>query len=181
MIALSWSAIQDAKCPFRFNALRIAKTYKEPQSEAAEIGALVAEILKEYRSACLQRNTMSDLEFLLNHQALKALPEGKAGRVVELLERFINTDLVNVPISPHLVRVESRLAFDSNPRPLPEKDGWFSSAVAFRMVADLAYIKDRTLWIVDDKTGMGETDPRQVTHYADLLQRLVDTGQAERL
>jgi hypothetical protein len=170
MIPLSWSALRDAQCPFRFDALRISKTYKEPQGEAAQINSHVAEILATYRQYCFDAVKPSDMGYLLKISQDKTADAGKTEKILELVERFINTPLLEIPLDASWVRIESKLAFDQHLNPLPEKDGWFSKDVAFRMVSDFAYIHDRTLMIIDDKTGRADTDKRQVDYYAHLLQ-----------
>jgi hypothetical protein len=177
MIALSWTGIKDSECPFRFHALKIARTYKEPQSVEMEIGSNVAEILQTYRMSCLRNAVNSDVELLLKLGAAKNPDPNKTSRIMELIERFLNTDLVNMPTGASWIRVESKYAFDAKLKPLPDKDGWFDKKAAFRMVSDFAYIQDGVLIIVDDKTGRGDTDKRQLDYYADLLQRIVPPNQ----
>lgn len=175
MIPLSWSALKDSECPFRFHALRIAKAYKEPQGAAAEIGSHVAEVLKTYREYCIKKGVPSDIEFLVRAAANKTPDPEKTEKIMGLIERFLNSNLVNIPLTTVWRKIEAKIAFDANLNPLPERDGWFAKNVAFRMVSDFAYIHDRTLWIIDDKTGRGDSDKRQVDYYADLLQRIAPT------
>jgi hypothetical protein len=172
MIALSHSRMKDMGCPFRFNALHVAKTHKEPRGEAAEIGSHVAEILATYRLYCLQKQISSDISWLANVAADKVPDPDKTAKILGHIDTFTNTNLINVPVNPAWSRTEAKLAFDKNLKPLPEDDGWFDKRAAFRMVADFAYIQDNTLWIVDDKTGQGDTDPFQVRLYAYLLPKL---------
>jgi hypothetical protein len=172
LIALSYSRMKDMDCPYRFNALHIAKTYKEPMGEAAEIGSHVAEILKTYRLYCLQKQISSDIMWLASVAADKTPDPDKTAKILDHIDTFTNTSLVNLPIGATWVRTEARLAYDAKLKPLPEDTGWYDKRAAFRMVADFAYIQDNTLWIVDDKTGHGNSDPFQVRLYAYLLPKL---------
>ena len=169
MIALSWSRWKAAECPHRFNVLHVEKSYKEPMGEPAEIGQHVATILQTYRQYCLAKNIQSDIEWLLKVSAAKVPDKGKTDKILDLIEAFINTNLVNLPINPQWVRVESKLTFDRNLKPILGEEAWFSKSAAFRMVSDYAYIADKTLWIVDDKTGRGDSAEFQVKLYAYLL------------
>ena len=55
IIPLSFSAWKDADCPFRFRVLRIDRSYKEPETEALQVGSEVARLLQDYRNTCIRR------------------------------------------------------------------------------------------------------------------------------
>lgn len=171
IIPLSFSAWKDAECPFRFRVLRIDRSYKEPETEALQVGSEVARLLQDYRNTCIIRGLRNDASFFDANKEL--IPEPLRERVWKLIKAFIASEFVNVPIGPKWMHVEGKFAFDSDLKFLgTTKDAWLSPRVAFRSVADFCYYDPAAgeLVIIDDKTGFGEPDELQLRLYAHLIR-----------
>jgi hypothetical protein len=170
MIALSFSRWADSMCPFRFHALHIARSHKEPVTEIMQIGGEFAEVVKGYRMHCYRAGVTSDLEYKQGF---------KYGQTKELFDRFLTSEFAVLPITSTLVSIEHKLAFDSELNPIVpeagqrEDDAWFSKDAAFRCIADFAYVEGDTLYVIDDKTGWGDPDPDQLLFMAHLLPRAI--------
>jgi hypothetical protein len=180
MIALSFSAMNDAQCPYRFKVLRIEKSYKEPESEALRVGAAVATILQGYRAHCFKQGLSSDLSYL--DGAKIVLDPDIKERVRELLTNFASTEFATVPLGAEWVHVESR-PLGSDPKGIggfayncglaflgSDKSAWLHKECAFRLKSDFCYYLDGTLHIIDDKTGFGDGDEQQLSIYAYLVK-----------
>lgn len=85
MIALSFSRWKDSQCPYRFNALHIAKTYKEPANELMLTGGEVADILKAYRLHCFEAGLSRDIDYLWKLHEERKSKLTDADRCAELL------------------------------------------------------------------------------------------------
>ncbi len=170
MIALSFSRLKDVECPFRFNALYIAKTYKEPESERMRVGGAVAKILATYRNHCISNKIQNDVGLLGDIKA--RVQADLREKVVPLLDRFSRSEFVSVPIDAKWYQVEDRFAFNDNLLPIHGNDAWFDKSVAFRAVVDFAFFdpKEGILDITDDKTGWGDSDELELKIYAYLLK-----------
>ncbi len=177
MIALSFSRFKDTQCPYRFNALHIAKTYKEPPNDAMLTGGELADILKAYRLHCFESGIGRDLDYLWKiHEDRKSVltnPE----RCAELLANFAKSDFAEIPVTALCVLIERKLAFDEHLHLIPDErkpdDGWFSKKAAFRLISDSVWRVGDTLQIIDEKTGFGEPDPLQLEIAAYLLPRAI--------
>jgi hypothetical protein len=170
MIALSFSRMKDMECPFRFNALYIEKSHKEPESEPMRVGSAVARILATYRSHCIKNGIRNDAGLLSDLKI--TVEDGLAEKVVPLLSRFAKSEFVHVPIDAEWHQVEGRLAFDGSLIPIEGDRAWFDSSVAFRSVVDFAYFdpQEGVLDITDDKAGWGDPDELQLRVYAHLCK-----------
>lgn len=176
MIALSFSRWKDADCPFRFNALHIARTYKEPANEPMLIGGEVAEILKEYRLHCFKAGVSRDVDFLWKTFDQKAKTLTNSERTYELLQKFEQSDFSEIPVTASCVLIEKRLAFDENLNLICEEkedDAWFSKKAVFRLISDSVWREGDTLQIIDEKTGFGDPDPLQLEIAAYLLPKAI--------
>ena len=174
MISLSFSAWKDSECPFRFNALRIAKTYKEPESDAMRIGSAFANIADRYRSRCFECKTDSDLGFLDDATAQSRLEGEPQTALLELVERFKSSEFAIIPVGQaSWWKTEWKIVFDGQLQYLPSPDAWFNKAAAFRAVIDFVYRVGDELFIIDDKTGRSAAYPFQLKIYAALLPRAI--------
>lgn len=172
MIALSFSSMKDMECPFRFNALKIAKTYKEPSTPAMEIGSVFATMIQAYREHCFKIGYPSDLTWW-DIAGLDASlePEIRDG-VLSKIEAFKGSEFAVIPVGKaNWWKMEWQCAFDADLKYI--KDGWYSKDAAFRAVVDFAYRTFGELVIIDDKTGRATPDPLQLQIYAHLLPRAV--------
>lgn len=176
MIALSYSRMQDMACPFRFKAIHIDRTYKEPETRPMRVGNAVHELLHAYREYLLdikqqsQRNWLEDPPLNLIKQITKDKDE-----IQEILDILHHTakhkDMSAIPVDADTVITERRFAFNRDLRRLKD---WFDKKTAFRMIADLMYVKGDTLYVIDDKTGWSENDHEQLRIYAALATRALD-------
>ena len=180
-IALSFSAWKDADCPFRFNALRIAKTCKEPVTDAMRIGGEVATILKEYRTHCLKAGLPTDSDWVWQRMETGSWSLTDPERTRELLKNFFaKPEMHTVPIESPFVMPERKFAFDGNLnviRAAKEDDAWFDKSVAFRMIPDLVYRDGDTLVLEDDKTGWGDPDPLQLKISSYLITKAIPPAE----
>ena len=171
MVSLSFSTIRDAECPFRFNALYIAKTYKEPVSDAAIIGSMVAEVLANYREDCLNQNKRSNVKKLRSLASQKlsenSLSEEVRGQFLELIEKFEQSEFVNMPSDLEDDLIETKILLDHT-LDLTEEE----SKKAFSLICDFAYSSGDTLYIIDDKTGRMDPDELQLDIYAYFMPRV---------
>jgi hypothetical protein len=167
MIALSWSRIQDMACPFRFHAKHIAKSYTEPESPAMRIGSAIHEIMAEYRTRCLVRGLQSDVEYFdeVIPKITGQLHEDEAQEVKDLMDGVMDSPAVLVPTNTTWHAVEQKMGYSLNGDGFSPCE-WLDPGVAFRLVADFAYVTGKTLHIIDDKTGWGSADPAQLVTYA---------------
>ena len=175
MIALSYTRFKDAACPHRFNALHVAKTFKEPETEPMRVGKAVAMLLETYRRECIRKKIPSDLDFL------RSLAKKASPRVQELVDVFQSSPLVEVPVDVDWIRPEAKYSFNANLHRILGKDAWFDKDTAWRTVADLAYIQGDTLYVVDDKTGRSDPDPFQVETYGYFLPKAMATAYKDRV
>ena len=179
MIALSFSRWADSMCPFRFNALHIEKSHKEPVTEIIEIGGEFAEVVKGYRVHCYRAGVTSDLEYAKQVRF-------KHEQTGELFEKFLASEFAVLPITSPMALVERKLAFDADLNPIVpaagqrEDDAWFSKDAAFRCIADFAYVEGDTLYIIDDKTGWADPDQDQLLFMAHLIPKSIPI-QVERV
>lgn len=161
-VALSYSRWKDADCPHRFNVLHIEKSYKEPESEPMRLGSEVHKITENYRRHCFARGLQSDIDWLQ-----KSMETASGDDARRLIENFISSPAVTLPVgASEWVQVEGRFTFGNN-LVLLDEDAWFDNSRAkFRMVLDFSYKQGDTLYLIDDKTGLGEPDPLQLELYA---------------
>lgn len=176
MYALSFSRWKDSLCPFRFHALYIAKSHKEPDTDAMKIGREVAEILCAYRAHCYRMAVTSDLGFFDQVKPNKEIAE----QVFDLLGQFQRSLFISVPLGAGWVHTEGKFTFDSSLNLIAGDDAWFSKSAAFRIIFDFAYVLDDTLHIIDDKTGHGDPDKLQLELYA-FLGKVAITHQKPAL
>lgn len=169
MIAISYTAMKDAQCPFRFNALRIAKTFKEPETDPMRVGSSVHECLEKYLKHCFSAGVETDYEWLSKY----SFPDDIADKCSPMIETFRDRMGFTVPIAARWRAIEGKAAYNDFLLPLPGDDGWFSKQAAFRAVVDFAYVYGDTLYVVDWKTGRGDPDPFQTEIYAYLIPKLL--------
>jgi hypothetical protein len=183
-IPLSYSAIQNAACPFRFKAINVDKSYKEPESEILRIGSAMADILCNYRRWCYRMKLSSDLGWFEDSGCLHTVDADILPQVKELIGKFSRGPYASVPLHAEWVHVESQpvlnfaqiggLAFNRALTPLgTDKGAWLHRDVAFRLKADLYYYDPATaeLVIIDDKSGWGGGNDDQLMMYAYLIKR----------
>lgn len=166
MIASSYSRMKDAQCPFRFAALHIERRHKEPENEAMLLGSAVHDAVAHYFRHCLKKGVPSDMEYLRNYDG----PE----EVKECLMNLADTPFALAPIGSKWAAVEARMAFKRDLSPIvmfDEKSAWLSKDTAFRLVVDFAYVLEDTLYVVDWKTGRGESDDTQTKIYGWLVAK----------
>ncbi len=179
MIPLSFSAMADLQCPYRFRILRVDKSFREPETDGLRVGSAVAAILAEYRRHCYREGVSSDLSFLEGKETVLE-PDIKE-RVADLLAGFASTEFATVPLDAEWVHVESLpvdaregiggFAFDGALRFLGcDKAAWLQPEAAFRLKADFCYYLGGELHIVDDKSGWGDGDEQQLATYAHLVK-----------
>lgn len=195
MIGLSFSRLKDAECPFRFRALHIDKTHKEPVTAAMRVGGEVAKIIEHYRRHCLETGVTFDHQWIMARidalGPIDELGDDDISRIKKLLQAFRWSSYSELPPKEFMqwVGVEERIAFGAGLRPLRQlKDGedpWYGDVadVHFRIVQDFAYLtSDGTYYIIDDKTGRAKPDPLQVKIYAYLGPRSLPEGmKADRV
>lgn len=164
MIAVSYSSMGDLECPFRFNALKIEKSYKEPENEAMLAGADVHDIISQYVRHCWTKGVSSDLDFF----GTVAYRDGSVGeKVKELIERFKSSPYVIIDLSAVWVNIEKKYELDESAGLIAFGSKWsWNPKTAFRGVSDYAYVSGDTLHIVDWKTGYGDPDELQLKLYA---------------
>jgi len=173
-IALSFSAWKDSECPFRFNALRIAKTYKEPETDAMVVGSAFASIMDRYRRHCFVTKLNSNMNFLDEAAAKSTLEGDRKARLIALIERFKSSEFAIVPVNNATWwESEWKTVFDGQLQYLEHPDAWFDKSAAFRAVVDFCYRVDQELYIIDDKTGRAAPDPFQLKIYAALMPRAI--------
>jgi hypothetical protein len=169
MIALSYSRLQNAQCPMRFDALYISKTFTEPESEPMRVGSAVHECLEKYLRHCFATSRESDLQWFDTYQ----FPEDISEKCQAMIATFRDRLGFQVPIGARWHSIEAQAAFNDFLLPLPGPDGWFSKQAAFRTVVDFAYVHGDTMYVVDWKTGRGDPDPFQTEIYAYLVPKLL--------
>lgn len=178
-IPLSFSAWKDSECPFRFNALRIAKTYKEPETDAMVVGSAFAGIMDRYRRHCFATKRNSNMNFLDEAAAKSTLDGERRAALLELIERFKSSEFAIVPVnnaSWWAAEWKTVFAVAGNGDHLvylDHPDAWFDKSAAFRAVVDFCYRIDQRLYIIDDKTGRAAPDPFQLKIYAALMPRAI--------
>jgi len=176
-IALSFSGWKDSECPFRFNALRIAKTYKEPETDAMIVGAAFAKLTDRYRKHCFIAHNQCDTEALLKiaGEIRGTLAADQSDAFGEIVERFKDSEFAVIPPAEHVSwwSTEYQVAYDADLHPILHPDAWFDKGAAFRAVADFVYRSGPDLYVIDDKTGRGTPDPWQLKIYAALLPRAI--------
>lgn len=178
-ITLSFSAWKDSECPFRMNALRIAKTYKEPETDAMRVGSAFANIMDCYRRRCFAMKFNSDIDFLDEAAAKSGLEGDQQQSLVGLVERFKSSEFAIIPVDhASWWEAEWKTVFDDQLRYLPHPDAWFDKSAAFRAVVDFVYRVGDELYIIDDKTGRAAADPWQLKIYAALLPRAIKMNPA---
>ncbi len=175
MLALSFSRLKDAGCPFRFHTLYIQKSYKEPETEPMKIGGEVALFLQCYRTHCCRAGLERD-ESYFDHLYESWEKEGKwtdVEKAYQLLSRFFTSDFGPFPCTSPIIMIEDKLAFDKDLNLIQGDDAWFSKQAAFRVIGDFAYCDGDTLRIIDDKTGYADPDPLQLQISACLIPRAI--------
>lgn len=164
MIAISYSAMGDLQCPFRFNALRIEKSYKEPESEALLVGSDVHDLISRYVRHCYTKGISSDLDFF-DSQVYRADSVGE--RVKELIEKFKSSPFAIINPTSQWVNVEKKCELDAEGNLIAFGSQWsWDKRAAFRGVCDYAFATTEDLHVIDWKTGYGDPDELQLKLYA---------------
>ena len=173
-VALSFSGWKDSECPFRFNALRIAKTYKEPESDAMLVGSAFANLMDRYRRRCFAIKLNSDMNFLDEAAAQSGIEGDNQTALLDLVDRFKSSEFAILPIGQAIWwETEWKAVFDDKLRYLQGPKAWFDKKAAFRAVVDFIYRAGNDLFIIDDKTGRASPDPFQLKIYAALMPRAI--------
>jgi hypothetical protein len=168
MIPLSYSRLKDLACPFRFKALHVDKTHREPETPAMIVGSVFHKAIAKYRQRCMKMGVPSDPEALASYEP-DVDYDDIAAEVKKLLTSTANSELCQVPVDCDWYLIEGKLSFDSSLSYLGGKESWLDENVAFRAIADAVYLYDGNLFIIDDKTGWGDPDERQLLIYASLV------------
>lgn len=190
MIALSYSGMKDLQCPFRFNALKVSKTYTEPVTDILLLGSAVADCLAEYRRHCIINELPSDLSFF--NELSKWAPNGLDERFADLIESFKTSEFASIKLDATELHVESQpaleywkiggFAFDANLDFIgSNKSAWLHERTAFRLKSDFCYVADNTLHIIDDKTGYGDGDEQQLAIYALLIHSALQLDDSTKI
>lgn len=183
VIALSFSRDRDLQCPMYFHAKNIAKTYKEEVTTAMEQGGFVAKKLAEYRNHCIYKQLPHDASFFDNAHEQAPDPEDAKW----LFRSFLRTPFAKMPVGAEWLQIESKLAFSW---PKWRACEWFDKKhdVGWRFVPDFMYVQPgdgerlTELVIIDDKTGRGEPDEKQLEFYAWLgLQTYNQIGDGRQI
>jgi hypothetical protein len=183
-VVLSYGAIQNAACPYRFKAINVDKSYKEPENELLRVGAALADILCNYRRWCYRMKMSSDLGWFTDSGCLHTVDAEILPQVKELISKFSRSPFASVPLHAEWVHVESQpvlnfeqiggLAFNRNLIPLGHnKAAWLHKDCRFRLKSDFCYYDPTTaeLVVIDDKSGWGDGDDDQLMMYAYLLKK----------
>jgi hypothetical protein len=160
-------------CKFRFNVIHLEKSWREPANEPMLIGGEVAAFLKTYREFCYTNSKEQDPEYLwgLFRKWENTGRWTNAETARQFCKNFLRSEFALVPLKSQsdYCLIEQKMTFDKNLVAIRGEKAWFDPGAAFRVVGDFIYRRGTTLTIVDDKTGWGTPDPKQL----DILMTLV--------
>jgi len=185
----SLSKINAYRCPLRFARLYI-EGRKEPRSDMAIVGSLVAVGMAEARVSYLESDADVRFSGHLDRVVEKAAPEEGASpehvaQAMELIYKALNhhwRDLM--PDRKRVARywIEERLAFDrewNRIRFAPGDAKWWGTREQrertwFRCVPDFAWVDvDGFLHVEDDKTGWSRVTKEQTQAYGFALSKIL--------
>lgn len=158
MIALSYSRLENTKCPYRFYRLYIKKDYKEPMHPAATLGVQLHAITAKYRLHCLDNGLKRDLDWFSKNR--------EPNWPWELVTKYRDSHFSLVPPKVQWYCVESKYNFDADLN--VSNNG---RDIAFRLIPDFAFVRNNTLYVEDDKSGVTDPGTTQSKLYPALLLR----------
>lgn len=164
MIAMSYSGMGDLECPFRFNAVKIEKTHKDPETPAMIVGNQTHEIISNYLRHCWTHGIGSDVEYF---DGIILPKEPDREKLSGLIERFKTGPYAIIDLNAKWVNIEKKCELDADGQLIAFGPRWSNDQrVAFRGICDYAYVSGDTLHILDWKTGFGDPDDLQLKLYA---------------
>jgi len=167
----------DMQCPFRFNAIYLEKTHREPATEPMHIGGEVAEFLKDYRQHCYETGAEQDTTYFwgLFDKWKNTKRWTNVDTACQCLKNFLKSEFCFTPVrgKESWCWIEQKLTFDNRLTPIRGDRAWFDPGAAFRAIGDFVYRSGNMLTIVDEKTGWARPDPQQLEILAALIPRSV--------
>lgn len=180
-MAYSYSRLNAFKCRRRFKKLYIEKL-KEPTTLPAEAGGLVHDVMKIYLNWLYKEEIPADLNYLreaIKHVQTTRDHDPKAFDSAK--DTLQNVETFRIDPKPRQFWIEQKLAFNDQWILLND---WFDPETYFRAIIDWTYIPadQKTLFIIDHKSGWNDPDPDQLPIYAICgFLALKETGLVDRI
>ncbi|MDF1565320.1 MAG: PD-(D/E)XK nuclease family protein [Deltaproteobacteria bacterium] len=168
-------------CPLR-GKLRYRDGLREPSSEYADLGQAFHSASAFMRVEELEGRGIPSDDELVKRFAEELPSEAFIPRLRDLVTSFRKN--FRVPDNPERVWVEERMFFDRHLQTIEPPEGRIAPE-AFWLGAtdDCSYIRDKVLYVEDDKTGWTTPDPQQIVFYAYLriLREQLSEADVERV